>query len=67
MPTVTLNIPAAAAERIRAALIPYSADPENPDTVKKYLVDCLKEFIRKHDAREAEAARQQLNDNFGIT
>lgn len=67
MPSVTLNLPDAAAERIRVALIPYSADPDNPDTVKMYLIDCLKDFIRQHDVREAERVRQELDDDFGIT
>lgn len=67
MPSVTLNISDAVATRVTAALVPYSAFPENPVTPKVYLIDCLRKLVHEHESREAEAVRQAADENIDIT
>lgn len=67
MPSITLNVSDAVATRITAALVPYSAFPENPVTTKVYLIDCLRKLVIEHERREAEAARQLANETIDIT
>ncbi len=67
MPTITLTVPQPIADRIAAALIPYSPDLENLVTPKEFIIDSLKNLVIRHERTVAEAERQLADEDYGIT